>query len=452
MGKDNRKHQYPQGKNIIKESKVLIPEKKKSSALFIIIAFCLPVLIYLQTLNFGLSHLDDDNIITKKYTFLSDLGNARKAFLTDAFADKSSSFYRPLQTLSYMADIKLSGGNKNWMYHLSNVLLLGAISCLLFLLFRRLLIPPKLALLSTLVFCAHPLFVSSVAWIPARGDLLLLMFSLISFLFFIEFLQKKKIIYLLLNWAAFTIALFCKETAALLPLLFILYYYAFIPEKRFGKRYFFIIIIYAVSGIFWLWLRSIAIGGIVSNKNYSVDIIPLLANLRTIPESLAKFFLPFDFGTIPGFTIFYTLTGLLLMAAIIYLFFKNNERTKKEKVFCFAWFLLLMLPPMLYRHMLVDYLDHRFFLPLIGILLFVLFIIPKKWMAKGDIKRAWLLAAALVVLCSFTFIKSRSYTDPATYYNSAISHNPISALAYYGRGIIRANKGDNQGALPITTR
>ena len=142
------------------------------------------------------------------------------------------------------------------MYHLSNILLLGLISCLLFLLLKRFLIPPKLALLSTLIYCAHPLFVSSIAWIPARGDLLLTFFSLLSFLFFIEFLQKEKIIYLFLNWVAFTIALFCKETAAFLPFLFIIYFFTFHTEKRFEKKYLFMIILYAVSGIFWFWLRS----------------------------------------------------------------------------------------------------------------------------------------------------------------------------------------------------
>ena len=71
------------------------------------------------------------------------------------------------------------------------------------------------------------------------------------------------------------------------------------------------------------------------------------------------------------------------------------------------------------------------------ILLFLLFIFPKKWLVKGDIKRSWLLVVIFVFLCSFTFIKSRSYSDPMTFYNSAISQNSNSALAYNNRGIIK---------------
>ena len=180
-----------QNKSVAKKQTVIITEKKNNSAIPFIIAFCLPVLLYLQTVVFGFTYNDDDGLIVNNIKFLSSFGNATHAFLTDAFIVKASPFYRPLQTLSYIIDIQLSGGNNAWMYHLSNILLLGAIACSLFILIKKFFIPTNLALLGTLIYCVHPLFVSSVAWIPARGDLFLTLFSLLSFLFFIEFLQTK---------------------------------------------------------------------------------------------------------------------------------------------------------------------------------------------------------------------------------------------------------------------
>ena len=269
-------------------------KNKKDTILPVIIVFCLPVLLYIQTLGFGFTCFDDNGIIINNITFLSNFRNAPQVFLTDAFLIKSSHFYRPLQNLSYMADIGLSGGNYTWMYHLTNILLVGLIACLLFLLLRKFLIPLKLALLSTVVYFAHPLFISSIAWIPARGDLLLSFFSLLSFLLFIEYLQKRKVIYLLIHWLAFTIALFCKETAAFLPFLFIAYYFTFSFEKRSDsyrneKKYLLNIVLYAISGIFWIWLRSIAIRNSSDLNNYGL--MPLISNLRIIPESLANLFL-----------------------------------------------------------------------------------------------------------------------------------------------------------------
>ncbi len=159
---------------------------KRGTILLLIVVFCLPVLLYLQTLRFGFIDFDDHEIISNHIGFLSDLRNVPQAFLRDAFLLKSSNFYRPLQTISYMADIQLSGGNNMWMYHLTNILLWGLIACSLFLLLRKFLIPSKLALLSTLIYCAHPLFISSVAWIPARGDI-----AAGTFLFIIVFVFDR---------------------------------------------------------------------------------------------------------------------------------------------------------------------------------------------------------------------------------------------------------------------
>ena len=414
---------YQQNKNTNNENISLVSEKKSSSFLPLIIAFCIPILLYIQTIGFGFTYFDDNGIIINNIAFLSNFGNVHKAFLTDAFIQKMSSFYRPLQTLSYMIDIRLSGGNYTWMYHLSNVLILGSISCLLYLLLRRFLIPPKIALLGSLIYCVHPLFVSSVSWIPAVGDLLLTFFSLLSFIFLIDFLQKKKFTFLLFHWATFTIALFCKETAAFLPIVFILYCFTFSAKKRSKKKYFLLIILYAISGIFWFWLRSKAILT-VSNLDAVTGLTAIIPNLRSIPESLAKFFLPFDFAPVPGFSLFKTLAGLGIMIAIIILFIKNRERTKKEKLFCLSWYIIFMFPPMLFKSPYIDYLDHRFFLPMIGILFFVFLLFPKKWSKKGDSKRYWLMAAAVILLSSFTFIKSRDYHDPLRFYNSAVTHNP----------------------------
>lgn len=426
------------------------PKKRKDTILSVIVIFCLTVLLYLQTLTFGFTGFVDTDITAGNITFLSDLRNVPRAFLTDAFLIKSSHFYRPMLTLSYMADIHLSGGNNTWMYHLTNILLLGLTACLLFLLLRKFLIPLKLALLSTLIYCAHPLFISFTAWIPARADLLLLFFSLLSFLFFIEHFQTKKGIYLFLNWLAFTIALFCKEPAVFLPFVFIIYYFIFVYPKHSDSHrdkiiYSLTFLLYVISGISWLWLRSIAFKNTSDVNKYGL--MPLLLNLPMIPESLARPFLLFDISLISYFSLFKILVGSVITILLLVIFFQNQERVNKKKIFCLSWFLLFLLPNMLYKAKDIDYLSHRLFLPLIGILLFLLFSIPKKWIETKDVKISWLMIAVFVFLSSITFVKSRSYADPIAFYNSSISQNPHNALMYTNRGAIKVNMGDLQGAI-----
>ena len=441
MKKEKSKSKQQQNKKTINASK-----KKNNSFLFIVIAFSLPVLLYLQTVNFKYNNFDDNAIILNNVPFISHFGNFFKAFLTDQFISKSSSLYRPIGTLSYMLDVQISGGSNAWMYHLSNVLILGFISVILFLILKQFSIPPKLALLGALIYYMHPLFVSTTAAIQNRAELTLGLFSLLSFLFLIEHLQKRKNIYLFLHWITFTIALFCKETAAFLPFIFILYFIIFHYKKRFEKKYLLNIFLYVISGILWYWLRSLAIGNYSNPGNVSI-LDAIKSNLQTFPESFTKFFLPFDSSPIPGFSIFKTITGFIIILLLILVIIKNKKLFKKEIIFCFSWFFILMLPPMPFKHPLVDYLDHRFFLPFIGILLFFLFVFPKRWLENGDIKRMWLFVAIIILLSSFTFIKTLPYSDPYNFYNSAISQNPKSPIAYCNRGFIKSGNGDYSGAV-----
>jgi tetratricopeptide (TPR) repeat protein len=423
--------------------------------LSLIIVFCFPVLLYIQTLTFGLVNFDDDSLITDKISFLSDFHNARQVFLTDAFLDKSSHFYRPLQSLSYMIDIQISGGNNAWMYHLTNILFLGLISSLLFVLLRKLMIPSRLAVLSSLLYCSHPLFISNVAWIPARGDLQLMFFSLMTFLFFIEFIRSKKLIYMFLQWIAFTLALFSKETAAFLPLLLIVYYFTFQRERRFEKIYFLNIGLIIISEIFWFWIRLKAIGDFsnqnevlnVLSKNNEVGFMPFIRNLQTVPESLANFFIPFDIDALPTFSVLKTVIGLVLAILMGILFYKNHQSTRKEKLFAILWFILLLLPTMLFKSNFIDYLNHRLFLPMTGILLYTLYVFPKNWFKADTVKNSWIMIAVIFVLSSFTIVKSRSYSDPMTFYSSAISQNPNSDFAYIHRGYLYETRGRYDKAM-----
>ncbi|MEI6122452.1 MAG: tetratricopeptide repeat protein [Bacteroidota bacterium] len=413
-----------------------------------LIVFCTPLLLYLQTLWFGFTSFDDDKLITNNLPFLSHLRNTIPAFLTDAYLDGSSHFYRPLQTVSYIIDTHLSAPNHPWIFHFSSILLFSCIACLLFALLKRFSIPAKPALWATLVYVAHPLFVSNVAYLPTRGDLLLMLFSLASFLLFINFLKNRKPLYLAAHLLFFILALFSKETAAFLPLLFLLYYLTFASKKQFQKKQLLIALCYAVSLAGWYWLRTIALGnkagqnelyGIFS-PNHSVGIMPLLQNLRTLPEALSSFFLPYNIAPIPGFTLFKTALGLVISIAIIVLIIKSKAHPTKEKLFCIAWFIILLLPNMLYKHPLLDYLNHRFLLPLTGILLLLLFLIPTSWFQMRSSKSNVWVALLFLCLSAITFINSKAYKDAITFYDAAIAQNPKSALAYNNRGFIYNSK------------
>ena len=85
---------------------------------------------------------------------------------------------QPLRDLSYLIDFKLKEHLPFWSFHLSNVIiwilgLLGVWSCF------TLLHPPSFhQKLFFILFCLHPVFVGSVAWIAARKHLLSFCFTM----------------------------------------------------------------------------------------------------------------------------------------------------------------------------------------------------------------------------------------------------------------------------------
>lgn len=279
--------------------------------------------------------------------------------------------------------------------------------------------------------------------------------ALLAFLFFIEYLQQRKLRFLFLHWSAFVIALFCKETAAVLPLLFILYFLTFASGKLLDKRLLLNLSFYVMAGICWFYLRSTVIGDF-SNQNQvmgmmghndEVGFTPILSNLRTIPESLAMFLIPYDIAPLPGFSFFKTFSGLVMILFFGVLFFMNKRMAKKEMFFCLSWFVILLLPTLIYKSDLIDYLNHRFFLPLVGVILLILMSIPEKWMKNGNLKNGWILWVVIIGLSAATFVETFSYSNPMTFYSSSIAQNPKCALAYNNRGVLYEHQGADMNAI-----
>jgi len=185
----------------------------------------------------------------------------------------------------------------------------------------------------------------------------------------------------------------------------------------------------------------------VIGRNNHFGLLPVLRNMRTIPEMLASFIVPLDIALIPNFSLFKTVTGLLILILTGVLFFKSKTRSKGELLFCLGWFLLFLLPTMLYKHERIDYLQHRFFLPLVGILLFLLFSVPANWIKKGNKIITIILVVILIGLSTSTFIKSRAFSDPMKFYSSAIKQNPASYFAYNNRGFILSKQRSYSKAI-----
>src|SRR5881398_2060989 len=147
--------------------------------------------VYATAPSLKFIEFDDNEILKQHYFIIGDISKIKLAFTTDAFLGTNGTFYRPLQTVSFMLDA-LVGGPKPFIYHLTNLLLHIVGSLCVFWLLLTLRYQRLLSLLLALVFALHPMFVPMVAWVPTRGDLLLTIFFIVSFILFIKSFRANR--------------------------------------------------------------------------------------------------------------------------------------------------------------------------------------------------------------------------------------------------------------------
>jgi hypothetical protein len=221
----------------------------------------------LKDVEFGLTGLDDDVLLG---TFAKQQYSISDAFHRDAFmAEKSDNFYRPLQSLVFMANSYLWGAHPS-SFHRTNVILHCLAACCLLQLLLLFGSPPSLSLLATLVYAVNPLFTETVAWIPGCGDLLLGFFGILSFFALVKFHAVRKPHYLVLHFMSFLLAALSKETALILPVIFAVYLLLKERKKALSIRNLPLAAAWTIIGVAYYFLRKTAIVRLPNSRAFGI--------------------------------------------------------------------------------------------------------------------------------------------------------------------------------------
>ena len=304
-----------------------IRTNKNRLIVYLLILVLVPSVLYFRVVNFQSSGFDDVIIITNINNIQGSPLNLKEAFTHDAFmGNKGDTFYRPIQTISLMLDAQVDG-KEPWIYHLSNLILHILTVIALFFFLKKTGVNEEISFLLALFFSIHPLLTNAVAWIPARGDILLCLFSLLSIITFLEYLNSGKTIYIILNAFTFLLALFSKETAVLLPVLFLSYVY-FVKKKKFLLNDIITFLtVWFFSFILFFILRQSIIK--LSQSSNIFGFIPFSKNLPAIPILFYKFFFPYNLCTMPIFdnsTIIIGIVLLLVFVSITFIVLRGEIR------------------------------------------------------------------------------------------------------------------------------
>ncbi|MDD5430630.1 MAG: tetratricopeptide repeat protein [Candidatus Pacebacteria bacterium] len=395
-------------------------------------------LLYAQTLFFNFSYLDDNVLILNNQRFLA--GNIGAAFTNNAFFSATQSFYRPILTLSLMLDYQI-GGLSPFIYHFSNVIYHAVACCLLFAFLFKLGFRRDLSFIFSLFFAVSPVLNHAVAWIPGRNDILFAIFALASFIFLLNFWKNKKWGYLAAHFVFLGLAFLTKESAVVLPALASIYY--FLVKKGNWRE----MIVpaagwIAVAGL-WVFVRHLVftqsfVFGISDSLNYLVRGVPALM------VYLGKAIFPFNLSVYPVMADSTLVFGLMVLAALAFLIFISKGNQTGWIIFGAFWFISFLAVSFLVPT--DNFLEHRAYLPLAGIIILMLGI---GWIEKINLENVYsagIVISVFLGLFLISFLNSGNYSDRLSFWQSASRSSSHSGIVWNNLGAIHYLNGDFSAA------
>ncbi|HNX06535.1 MAG TPA: tetratricopeptide repeat protein [Bacteroidales bacterium] len=214
----------------------------KEQLWFLLIIAVSCVIVYFPTLKYAIDVWDDPYYITNNPSVHS-FANFGQLFMRFYVGN-----YQPLTILSYMFEWALVGASP-FLYHFDNMLLHLLNSLLSYVLIVKLTKNRFLAFVTGLLFVVHPLHIESVAWASQRKDLLYSLFYFASYIFYLDYREKKKNSLLIISLAAFILSCLSKGMAVVLPAVLVLTDFCF--DKKFSYKSLFNKIPYMLISLFF---------------------------------------------------------------------------------------------------------------------------------------------------------------------------------------------------------
>lgn len=397
--------------------------------------------MYAQTLSFGYTGHDDVQLLEQKAHLLSDPANIGLAFTTDVVWGNQDIYYRPVLTLSFMADA-LWGGVRPFSFHLGNILIHLAAVLLFFVFIKRLTESPLTAFMTALLLAVHPLLARAVAWIPGRNDSLLAVWVLASYFFYLNYSDRGKRRDYLLHLLFFFLALLTKETAVFVPVLALLSSYLIPPGQKARLRTNLVLLIvgwgFCLAGYYLLRENAISAGAGLAGARVNT----LAENLTGFISYAGKIFFPFKLSGDPIPADLPLAYGIAVLALLTGLFWLWGIRDRGKFFFGLIWYLLFLLPTFLGNTTYANFAEHRLYLPLCGLAIMLL---QLNLRAQGRTAKTISFSAMgllMAIFIALNVLHTRSFADGLTHWGKTVKNSPHSHHAHNMLGRWYAERGN----------
>lgn len=453
-----------------------VRSEKENRIMHIILIIFICFSIYGNSLNNAF--VWDDIALIRDNAYIKDCSRAGGFFAGHMSSIEKSDFYRPLVMISYAIDYSIWKLN-TMGYHLTNILLHCLTALAVYWLVAILYGNSFIALLTGIFFAVHPVHTEAVTYISGRSDCLAGFLMVLSFIFYVKNLQKRKMKFYIFMILAYAGGVLSREAALALPLLLLIYNYTFGRELKFKEITPFLIVSFIYAS-----LRLIILGHLAFTADFLQRLPGFFAAIAGYIKLLVfPFYLHMVDSKIELFSLNdpKVIAGILITAFLLIYAFKNRKN-HSPVFFSISWFLLALLPVSNIYPLNAYMREHWLYVPSIGFFLLLASGLSSLCARKKFYVAGIVFIIGLSGFYSYLTIKQNEYWkepigfykrtleyDPDNWrlllnlgnaynetgkieeaeasYKKALGINPKSAEAYHNLGIIYNNMGRKEEAM-----
>lgn len=291
--------------------------------------------IYANALNGGL--VWDDYYYVNRFPLR--FNSLLSLFLPTDLKGAIMVFYRPLIGLTYIFDYSVWFDNPSG-YHLTNIIFHTVNAILLYFICNKIFKSITAAFWAAMLFAVHPVHTESVSWISGRTDVAATTFIFLSMLAHIEYKQKNNKKAVIPATLFFSLAMFSKEIAISMIIVFAMYDLLISEQKRLDLLSY---ICYGIVIVLYFVMRQAYLANTIVEMNFKPFPEILTVFFSSMAFYLYKFFYPSGLNLyiseIPYKPLFF-MTGIIIFTTLVLLFIKK----KRIYFFLIASFLITIMP------------------------------------------------------------------------------------------------------------
>ncbi len=338
----------------------------------------------------------DDNSSIVNNADIRSFANIGKIFQQGFFKDRT--YWRPLVSLSFMTEYHFFQLNPLY-YYLTNIFFHLATAILVFFLIKEIFQDSNTGFFVSLLFVLHPVHWDAVSNISGRSIIFCGFFSIGAFLSYILAFQRgKSRVGYMGSLVLFVLALLCKESAAVFPLLILSFQFVLKPDSK-GKFLFSIreaLPFIFIDVFYFLFRHFLGLTALIKEVGIPRDIILDVGTfLRSVITDFYILVFPTQLYYDRARAIFksygdveFVLTGLFFLG-LLALFLKVKHRLAPQLRFFIYWFCIGLLPvsqlvPIKIQIGYIAAAEHFLYVPSVGF--FVLAVVGLRGLYATQIK------------------------------------------------------------------